>query len=113
MYKLSLREVGEIMVVDIEGAFLKDAAWNLVDFINLLVRKKKLRVLVNLEKAGPLDEVSLGAIGYGYLETTERGGKFAVVGNSSFRELHLKSKAAITLQDFDSEKEAIAWFRGA
>ena len=108
---MAIRQSGGISLVDVSGHFTSFEAGALRDAIQMLVKEKRNRILLNLRGLEYLDSSGIGELVRNYLTVIKSGGEMKVVGLTSKVEEVLKiTQLYKVFPEFPDEDTALQSF---
>lgn len=113
-FSVSIRHAGTISLVDVSGHFTSFEAGALSEAIQILVKGKRNRILLNLRDLEYLDSSGVGELVRNYLTVIKSGGEMKVVGLTSKVEEILKiTQLYKVFPEFPDEDAALRSFPDA
>lgn len=113
-FSVSIRHAGAISLVDVSGQFTSFEAGALSEAIQILVKGKRNRILLNLRDLEYLDSSGVGELVRNYLTVIKSGGEMKVVGLTSKVEEILKiTQLYKVFPEFPDEDAALRSFPDA
>lgn len=113
-FSVSIRHAGAISLVDVSGHFTSFEAGALSEAIQILVKGKRNRILLNLRDLEYLDSSGVGELVRNYLTVIKSGGEMKVVGLTSKVEEILKiTQLYKVFPEFPDEDAALRSFPDA
>lgn len=110
-FSVAIRQSGGISLVDVSGHFTSFEAGALRDAIQMLVKEKRNRILLNLRGLEYLDSSGIGELVRNYLTVIKSGGEMKVVGLTSKVEEVLKiTQLYKVFPEFPDEDTALQSF---
>ena len=109
------RFVGDVTIVDLEGRItVQDGADQLRDVVRQLVRRGRLKLVLNLAAVPYIDSTALGQIVRAYTTATRLGGGFKLLHvTARVQDLLVVTKLLSVFDLFDVETEAVNSFGSA
>ena len=109
--QLHERDVGDVTILDLRGQLVDEGDIPLADWVNGLVRRGRLKILLDFAHVTRLDSTGIGVLISKYLTVQRHGGtlKLLRVGPKALYLLTI-TKLTTVLELFDSEDEAIRSF---
>jgi anti-sigma B factor antagonist len=105
------RALGDVTILDLHGQLKEDGDIPLVDYIADLLRRERLKVILNLEDVARIDSTGIGIIVAKYLSLRRLGGDLKLLHvNERGRRLLEVTKLSRVLESFESEDEAVRSF---
>ncbi len=110
--KLSPRQVGDVIVVDVSGRItLGEGSSNLREGIRGMVAKGNKKILLNLADVSYIDSSGIGELVSGYTTVANQGGKLKLLNlTKRVRDLLQITKLYTVFEVFDDEAGAIRSF---
>lgn len=110
--KIQRRKNGEVVILDLVGKILiGDDISDLREAVNLVVKDKEKKVLLNFKKVPYLDSTGLGEVVKSYTTIKRIGGMVKILNLSSkVKDLMTITKLITVFETFDNEEEAVASF---
>ena len=110
-FSVAIRQSGGISLVDINGHFTSFEAGALRNAIQMLVKEKRNRILLNLRGVEYLDSSGIGELVRNYLTVIKSGGEMKVVGLTAKVEEVLKiTQLYKVFPEFPDEDTALQSF---
>jgi anti-sigma B factor antagonist len=107
-FSASIRQNGQVTVVDLTGHLTSFESVGLHDTIGNLVRQGRKRIILNLSKLEYLDSSGIGLLVRNYMTVIKAGGEMKVVGLSARVEEILKiTKLSQVLAECQDEEAAL------
>jgi anti-sigma B factor antagonist len=112
VFPIVVRTVDDVTVVDLHGHLMDDGDIPLVECVTDLIRRGRLKVLLNLKDVSRIDSTGIGMLVAKFLSLRRLGGdlKLLHVGERA-RHLLAVTKLSRVIETFDSEVEAVRSFR--
>jgi anti-sigma B factor antagonist len=108
---ISERAVGNVRVVDVEGAITQGPSDLLTDKIRSLLQQGEKRLVVNLAAVPYMDSAGLGALVQAYATTAKQGGSLKLQHlTTKIHDLLVITKLITVFECFDDEPTAVASF---
>jgi len=110
--KLSTRQVGDVMVVDVSGRItLGEGSSNLRQSIRELLAAGHRKILLNLAEVSYIDSSGIGELVSGYTSVTNQGGQLKLVNlTKRVKDLLQITKLYTVFDIYDDEVHAIQSF---
>ena len=106
-----VRTVGDVTVVDLRGHLMDDGDIPLVECVADLIRRGRLKVLLNLKEVVRIDSTGIGILVAKYLSLRRLGGDLKLLHVSERgRHLLAVTKLSRVIETFESEEEALRSF---
>jgi anti-sigma B factor antagonist len=110
-FSVTIRQAGEVSLVDVVGQLTSFEVGGLRDAISGLLKQERKNVLLNLSGLEYLDSSGIGELVRNYLSVVKRGGTMKVVGLTSKVEEILKvTQLYQVFQEFPDEETAMRSF---
>jgi anti-sigma B factor antagonist len=110
-FSATVRDSGQISIVDVQGRLTSFETGALRDTIARLLKQGKKQILLNLSGLTYLDSSGIGELVQNYLSVIKRGGEMKVVGLTAKVEEILKiTQLHQVLQEFQDEQAALQSF---
>jgi len=107
-FSASIRQNGQISLVDLKGHLTSFESVGLRDTITNLIRQGRKRIVLNLSELEYLDSSGIGQLVRNYLTVIKAGGEMKVVGLSARVEEILKvTKLSQVLAECQDEETAL------
>ena len=110
--KASVRQVGEVTVVDLEGRItLGDGSNLLRDELRHLISTNRRKILLNFAEVSFVDSSGIGQIVAGFTTVTNQGGQLKLLNLSKrFKDLLNMARISSIFEIYDDEASAIMTF---
>jgi anti-sigma B factor antagonist len=110
-FSATVRDSGQISIVDVKGRLTSFETGALRDTIARLLKQGKKQIVLNLSGLVYLDSSGIGELVQNYLSVIKRGGEMKVVGLTAKVEEILKiTQLHQVLQEFQDEQSALRSF---
>jgi anti-sigma B factor antagonist len=111
---MTLRErwIGDVTIIDIDGRItVQDGADNFRDVVRQLVRRDRVKLVLNFQNASYIDSTALGEIIRAYTSVTRKGGTLKLLNvTGRIHELLMITRLLTVFDLFDAEAEAVKSF---
>lgn len=110
-FSATIRQVGQVSVVEISGKLTSLESGALSNSIAQLLKDGRKQILLNLSGLAYLDSSGIGELVHTYMSVIKRGGEMKVVGLTDKAEEILKiTKLYQVFQEFQDERSALQSF---
>ena len=112
--KVSVRQVGDVAVVDLSGRItLGDGSGTVRETVKDLINKGNKQILLNLGDVSYIDSAGLGELVGSYATISNQGGKIKLLNaQSKVRDVLQVTKLYTVFENFTDEASAIRSFAG-
>jgi len=112
--KASVRQVGEVVVIDLSGRItLGDGSGTVRDTVKDLITKGRRQILLNLGNVTYIDSAGLGELVGSYASMTNQGGHIKLLNaQSKVRDVLQVTKLYTVFENFTDEGAALQSFGG-
>ncbi len=111
---MTLRErwIGDVTIIDVDGRItVQDGADNFRDVVRQLVRRDRVKLVLNFQNASYIDSTALGEIIRAYTSVTRKGGTLKLLNvTGRIHELLMITRLLTVFDLFDAEAEAVKSF---
>ena len=112
VFPIVVRTVDDVTVVDLRGHLMDDGDIPLVECVTDLIRRGRLKVLLNLKDVSRIDSTGIGMLVAKFLSLRRLGGDLKLLHVSErARHLLLVTKLSRVIETFESEDEALRSFK--
>lgn len=113
MLKISQRDVGDVIVLELKGKLMGGSEANLLrDTMKDLIIADKRKVLIDLAHVSWIDSTGLGTLISAYTSLKKAEGELKLLRlTKKIHNLLVITQLITVLEDWDDEKEAIASFK--
>ena len=112
--KATVRQVGEIAVIDLSGRItLGDGSGTVRDAVKDLITKGHRQILLNLKDVSYIDSAGLGELVGSYATMTHQGGQIKLLNaQNKVRDVLQVTKLYTVFENFNDEASAVRSFAG-